>query len=147
MPVKYMGRKKKWRNDHPIKRQKIFHEIQWNMYPGGSKIQASVHSQCVGLCMELLPKEIRLCDEIEAFERTLNKDSSFRQICKWVYSCNLIWRIIVKRPGMLSAQFMMLHKPCKPKPMEKINCCLTEITVIEKLHSASAKKTLHIWMA
>ena len=26
--------------DHPIKKQKIFHEIQWSMYPEGSKVQA-----------------------------------------------------------------------------------------------------------
>ena len=28
------------RNDHPIKKQKIFHKIQWRMWPEGSKIQA-----------------------------------------------------------------------------------------------------------
>ena len=27
-------------NDHPIKKQKIFHDIQWNICPEGSKIQA-----------------------------------------------------------------------------------------------------------
>ena len=42
------------RNDHPIKKQKIFHKIQWRTCPEGSKIQAwyfsaSAHSQCMGL--------------------------------------------------------------------------------------------------
>ena len=76
---------------------------QWSMCPEGSKIEAR---------WNCLPKEIRLCDEIEAFTWTLK---TYLKICKWVYSCNSIWRINVKRPRMLSAQFVALYKPCKPR--------------------------------
>ena len=31
------------------------------------------------------------------------------------------WRIIVKRPRILSAQFVVLYKPCKPKPKPSRN--------------------------
>ena len=46
----------------------------------------------VPLAWNCLRKEMRLCDEIEAFKRNL------------------------KRPRMLSAQFVPLYKPCKSKP-------------------------------
>ena len=61
------------------------------------------------------PKEIRLCDEIEAFKRNLKT----HLFVKFVNESTLaiwFWRIIVKRPRMLSAQFVALYKPCKPKP-------------------------------
>ena len=67
------------------------------------------------LAWNCLPKEIRLCVEIEAFKRNLKTHLSV----KFVNESTLaiwFWRIIVKRPRMLSAQFVALYKPCKPKP-------------------------------
>ena len=67
------------------------------------------------LAWNCLPKEIRLCDEIEAFKRNLKT----HLFVKFVNESTLaiwFWRIIVKRPRMLSAQFVALYKPCKPKP-------------------------------
>ena len=43
------------RNDHPIKKQKIFHKIQWRTCPEGSMIlSASLHSQYMGLWHEIV---------------------------------------------------------------------------------------------
>ena len=70
------------------------------------------------LAWNCLPKEIRLCDEIEAFKRNLKT----HLFVKFVNESTLaiwFWRIIVKRPRMLSAQFVALYKPCKPKPKPK----------------------------
>ena len=67
------------------------------------------------LAWNCLPKEIRLCDEIEAFKRNLKT----HLFVKFVNGSTLtiwFWRIIEKRPRMLSAQFVALYKPCKPKP-------------------------------
>ena len=67
------------------------------------------------LAWNCLPKEIRLCDEIEAFKRILKT----HLFVKFVNESTLavwFWRIIVKRPRILSAQFVALYKPCKPKP-------------------------------
>ena len=67
------------------------------------------------LAWNCLPKEIRLCDEIEAFKRNLKT----HLFIKFVNESTLaiwFWWIIVKRPRMLSAQFVALYKPCKPKP-------------------------------
>ena len=67
------------------------------------------------LAWNCLPKEIRLCDEIEAFKRILKT----HLFVKFVNESTLaiwFWRIIVKRPRMLYAQFVALYKPCKPKP-------------------------------
>ena len=67
------------------------------------------------LAWNCLPKEIRLCDEIEAFKRNLKT----HLFVIFLNECTLaiwFWRIIVKRPRMLSAQFVTLYKPCKPKP-------------------------------
>ena len=67
------------------------------------------------LAWNCLPKEIRLCDEIEAFKRNLKT----HLFVKFVNESTLaIWlsRIVVKRPRMLFAQFVALYKPCKPKP-------------------------------
>ena len=67
------------------------------------------------LAWNCLPKEIRLCDEIEAFKRNLKT----HLFVKFVNESTLaiwFWRIIVKRPRMVSAQFVALYKPCKPKP-------------------------------
>ena len=72
------------------------------------------------LAWNCLPEEIGLCDEIEVFERNLKT----HLFVKFVNESTLaiwFWRIIVKRPGMLSAQFVALYKlnkpkPCKPKP-------------------------------
>ena len=68
------------------------------------------------LAWNCLPKEIRLCDEIEAFKRNLKT----HLFVKFVNE-STIWfrRIIVKRPRMKSAQFVALYKPCKPKPKPK----------------------------
>ena len=72
-----------------------------------------MHSQCYGhLAWNCLPKEIRLCGETEAFKRNLN-----HLFVKFVHESSLaiwFWRIIVKRPRMLSAQFVAQYKPCKP---------------------------------
>ena len=65
------------------------------------------------LAWNCLPMEIRLCDEIEAFKRNLKT----HLFVKFVNESTLaiwFWRIIVKRPRMLSAQFVVLYKPCKP---------------------------------
>ena len=70
------------------------------------------------LAWNCLPKEIRLCDEIEAFKRNLKT----HLFVKFVNESTLaiwFWRIIVKRPRMLSAQFVALYEPCKPKPKPK----------------------------
>ena len=67
------------------------------------------------LAWNCLPKEIRLCDEIEAFKRNIKT----HLFIKFVNESTLaiwFWWIIVKRPRMLSAQFVALYKPCKPKP-------------------------------
>ena len=67
------------------------------------------------LAWNCLPKEIRLYDEIEAFKRNLKT----HLFVKFVNESTLaiwFWRIIVKHPRMLSAQFVALYKPCKPKP-------------------------------
>ena len=67
------------------------------------------------LAWNSLPKEIRLCDEIEALKRNLKT----HLFVKFVNESTLaIWflRIIVMHPRMLSAQFVSLYKPCKPKP-------------------------------
>ena len=61
--------------------------------------------------MELL----MLCDEIEAFKRNLKT----HLFVKFVTESTLaiwFWRIIVKRPRMLSVQFVVIYKPCKSKP-------------------------------
>ena len=53
--------------------------------------------------------------EIEAFKRNLKT----HLFVKFVNESTLaiwFWRIIVKRPRMLSAQLVALYKPCKPKP-------------------------------
>ena len=67
------------------------------------------------LAWNCLPKEIRLCDEIEAFKRNLKTHLFVKFVNKSTLAI-WFWRIIVKRPRMLSAQFVALYKPCKPKP-------------------------------
>ena len=57
------------------------------------------------LAWNRLPKEIRLCDEIEAFKWNLKT----HLFVKFVNESTLaiwFWKIIVKRPRMLSAQFV-----------------------------------------
>ena len=88
--------------------------VSWRFQNSSTILSASVYSQCVGLwhgivCQRKLHYEMKL-------KQANPKNSSFRKICKWVYSCNLIWRIILKRSIMLSAQFVVLYKLCKPKP-------------------------------
>ena len=71
------------------------------------------------LAWNCLPKEIRLCDEIEAFKRNIKT----HLFVKFVNESTLaiwFWRIIVKHPRMLSAQFVALYKPCRPKPKPKL---------------------------
>ena len=91
------------------------------MCPEGSKIQAwnfgkrafTVYGPPAWNC---LPREIRLCDETEVFKWNL-KTCLF---VKFVNESSLaiwFWRIIVKHPRMLLAQFVVLYKPCKPKPI------------------------------
>ena len=63
---------------------------------------ASVHSPCMGLwhgidCQRKLT---------HLFVKFVNEST----LACW------LWRIIVKRPRMLSTQFVALYKPCKPKP-------------------------------
>ena len=70
------------------------------------------------LAWNCLPKEIRLCDEIEAFKRNL-KTHLFVKFINESTLAIWFWRIIVKRPRMLSVQFVALYKPCKPKPKPK----------------------------
>ena len=65
------------------------------------------------LAWNCLPKEIRLCNEIEAFKRNL-KAHLFVKFVNEPTLAIWFWRIIVKRPRMLSAQFVALYKPCKP---------------------------------
>ena len=63
------------------------------------------------LAWNCLPKEIRLCDEIEAFKRNLKT----HLFVKFVNESTLaiwFWRIIIKRPIMLSVQFVALYKFC-----------------------------------
>ena len=67
------------------------------------------------LAWNCLPKKIRLCDEIETFKRNL-KTNLFVKFVNESTLAIWFWRIIVKRPRMLSAQFVALYKPCKPKP-------------------------------
>ena len=67
------------------------------------------------LAWNCLPKEIRLCDEIEAFKRNL-KTHLFAKFVNESTLAIWFWRIIVKRPRMLSAHFVALYKPCKPRP-------------------------------
>ena len=67
------------------------------------------------LAWNCLPKEIRLCDEIEAFKQNLKT----HLFVKFVNESTLaiwFWIIIVKRPKMLLAQFVALYKLCKPRP-------------------------------
>ena len=82
------------RNDHPIKKQNIFLKIQWRTCPEGSKIQAWYFRQaCIRSIwasgMELLAKG----NKVMWWNWRIQgkpKDSSFCQICEWVYSCKLI---------------------------------------------------------
>ena len=67
------------------------------------------------LAWNCLPKEIRLCDEIEAFKWNL-KINLFVKFVNESTLANWLWRIIVKCPRILSAQFVAPYKPCKPKP-------------------------------
>ena len=67
------------------------------------------------LAWNCLPKEIRLFYEIEEFKRNI-ETLLFVKFVKESTLANWFWRIIVKRPRMLSAQFVALYKPCKPKP-------------------------------
>ena len=101
------------RNDHPIKKQVIFHKIQWWTCPEGSKIQAwylrQAHFTVYGsLAWNCLP-----CDEIEAFKRNLKTHLSVRVVNESTLAI-WIWKIIVTHPRMLSSQFVALYKPCKP---------------------------------
>ena len=114
--ARHLPTSKKWSSHQ---KEKILHKIQWRTYPEGSKIQAWYFRQgCIHSVwasgMELLAKEIRLCDEIEAFKRNLKT----HLFVKFVNDSTLaiwFWRIIAKHPRMLFAQFVVLYKPCKPK--------------------------------
>ena len=93
------------------------------------------------LAWNCLPKEIRLCDEIEAFKRNLKT----HLFVKFVNESTLaiwFWRIIVKRPRMLSAQFVALYKPCKPKPKPKATSLL--IGVYQGSSEASLASQLEV---
>ena len=75
-PIAWQGTYLHPRNYHPIKKERIFHKIRWRTCPEVSKFQARYFRQaCIrsvwGSGMELLGKEIRLCDEIEALKRNL----------------------------------------------------------------------------
>ena len=89
--------------------------VSWRFQNSSMILSASVHSQVYGhLAWNCLPKEIRLCDEIEAFKRNL-KTHLFVKFMNESTLAIWFWRIIVKRPRMLFAQFVALYKPCKPK--------------------------------
>ena len=79
------------------------------------------------LAWNCLPKEFRLCDEIKAFKRILKT----HLFVKFVNESTLaiwFWRIIVKRHRMLSAQFVALYKPCKPKPKPISSLVISKLT-------------------
>ena len=59
------------------------------------------------------PRKNMLCDEIEAFKPNLNTHL-YVKFVKESTIATWFWRIIIKRPRMLSAQFVALYKPCKP---------------------------------
>ena len=65
------------------------------------------------LAWNCLPKEIRWCDEIEAFKWNL-KTHFFLEFVNESTLAIWFWRIIVKRPRMLSAQIVALYQLCKP---------------------------------
>ena len=68
------------------------------------------------LAWNCLPKEIRLFNEIEAFKRN-PKTHLFVIFVNESTLAIWFWRIIVKRPRVLSAHLVALYKPCKPKHM------------------------------
>ena len=107
------------RNDHPIKKQKIFHEIQWRTCPEGSKIQAWYFRQaCIPSVwasgMELLAKGnvMKLKHSSETWRLIFLLNLWMSLLLQFDFE-----EFIVKRPRMLSAQFVAIYKPCKPKPM------------------------------
>ena len=65
------------------------------------------------LSWNCLPKGIRVCNEIEAFKRNLKTHLFVKFVNESPFAI-WFWRIIVKLPRMLSAQFVVLYTPCKP---------------------------------
>ena len=89
--------------------------LSWRLQNSSTILSASMQLPCVGLWHEIA------CQRKLGYVMKLKHSSEpyrliFCWICKWVYCCNSIWSIIVKQPRMLSAQFVALYKPCKPKP-------------------------------
>ena len=79
------------------------------------------------LAWNCLPKEIRLCDEIEAFKRNIKT----HLFVKFVNESTLaiwFWRIIVKRPRISSTLFVVLYKTCKPKPKPNLRAISQKIS-------------------
>ena len=91
------------------------------MCPEGSKTQAPYFRQAFAVCGPLawncLPKEIRLCIEIEAFTRNLNTNLFVKSVNESTLAILFEEWITVKPPRMLSAQFVVIRKPCKPGPL------------------------------
>ena len=59
------------------------------------------------LAWNCLPKEIGLCDEIEAFKRNLKTHLFVKFVNESTFAI-WFWRIIVKRPRLLSAQLVVV---------------------------------------
>ena len=80
------------------------------------------------------PKEIRLCGEIQFKRKTHLKTHLF---VKFVNESTLgiwFWRIIIKRPRMLSAEFVVLYKTCEPKPVN-LNSNHWRLIIFHSTHS------------
>ena len=93
-------------------------DVSWRFPNSSTILSANVHSQGGGLCRGIWIR--RWNWSIQANP----KNSSFRLVCKWVYSCNLIGSITVKRPRMLSKQFVALNTTCRPKPQLSTHICV-----------------------
>ena len=108
------------RNNHPIKKQKYCITSNEERVLKVPKFKHDTFGKCAfavygPLGWNCLQKQIRLCDEIEAFKRNL-KTRLFVKFVNWSTLAIRFWKITVKHPRMLSAQFVALYKPCKPKP-------------------------------
>ena len=88
-------------------KHEIFHEIQWSMCPEKSKIQTQYFRQvCIRSVWALwhgncLPKEIRLCNEIEAFART-PRTHLFVQLVNGSTLAIYFEESVLKRPRMFT---------------------------------------------
>ena len=108
------------RNDHPIKKQKIFpRDPMKGCAPKVPKFKHDTFSKPAfamnkPLAWNCLPKEIRLCDALSAFKRNL-KTHLFLKIVNESTLAIWFWWIIIKRPRLLFAQIVVFYQPCKLK--------------------------------